>query len=346
MNAALTGGTGFLGGPLVRRLSERFDEVRVMVRRLKDDARIRAMGGVPVRGDLTVAGGCDGLVRPGDVVFHAAARVDLRGSWSTFRRTTVDGTRRLLEASLARGASRFVYISSAAVYPPEAAGTPVRADHTPATPPRFNYYGRAKLLAESLVRDECDRAGCPWTILRLGFCYGPGNRVGIEQFVRMRKRDRLFVIGGGENRIATCYSDDAARAVVLAGTSPLADGKIYDVASDEPVTQRRFLDAMAEATGLPKTRRRARFKVAYAAAFVADMLAKIPGCEPPYSRMAVMLMGTDQIIDAARTRDDLGWRPEVTFAEGMRRTAEWYEQMGGRRAATRAPVIAAGSTTR
>jgi nucleoside-diphosphate-sugar epimerase len=167
----------------------------------------------------------------------------------------------------------------------------------------------------------------------------------MEQFVRMRKRDRLFVIGNGENRIAACYSEDAVRAVVLAGTSSIAHGKVYDVASDEAVTQRRFLDAMADTTCLPRTRRRARFRVAYAVAFVADMLAKIPGCEPPYSRMAVMLMGTDQIIDATEIRDDLGWRPEVSFAEGMRRTAEWYQQTSMGSGVRRELVAAGGSTT-
>ncbi len=329
--AAVTGGTGFLGGPLVQRLVDRFDAVRVLVRRARDDARIRSMGAVPVRGDLTVPGGCDGLVRPGNVVFHAAARVELQGRWSAYRRTTVEGTHRLLASALSCRPARFVYVSSAAVYSPEVQGEAVRADRTPTRPPRFNYYGRAKLEAEALVRDECDKVGCPWTIVRLGFCYGPGNRAMLRSFAPMLERDRLFMIGQGQNRIATCYVDDAARAVMLAGTTPAGAGRIYDVASGEAVTQRQFLDAMADAVGLPRTRRNARIEIAYAAGLMADLLAKIPGCQPPIGRMMVLLMGADQVVDARHIRDELGWRPEVDFAEGMRRTAEWCARTRARR---------------
>jgi len=338
MNAALTGGTGFLGGPLIRLLVERFDVVRVLVRRPRDDARIRGMGAEPARGDLTAPGGCDGLVRAGDVVFHAAARVDLQGAWSAFRKTTVDGTRRLLDSALPERPARFVYVSSAAVYPLRAAGDPVCAERTPADPLGYNHYGRAKLQAENLVRTECERVGCPWTIVRLGFCYGPGNRALFKDVVPRLKRDRLFMIGLGHNRIATCYIDDAARAVLLAGTAPAAAGRIYDVASDETVTPRKFLDALADVVSLPRTRRRVRLSIAYAFGFLADLAARIPGCEPPFGRTMVVLMGTDQVVDAGRIRDELGWRPEVDFQEGMRRTADWYAQVQSARLARRGAV--------
>lgn len=324
MNAAVTGGTGFLGGPLVRQLVSRFDAVRVLVRCTRDGERVRAVGALPVRGDLKLRGGCDGLVQPGDVVFHAAARVDLKGGLSAFRATTVEGTRRLLQQALERRAARFIYVSSAAVYSPEAAGTPVCAKRTPTGPPRYAYYARTKLEAENLVRAECERAGCPWNIVRLGFCYGPGNRALVATLVPMLTRNRLFIIGQGHNRIATCYIEDAARAVVLAGTAADARGRIYDVASDERVTQQQFLDAMADALALTRTHRRVPVGLAYFAGFLADLLARIPGCTPPFGRAVVLLMAADQVVDAGWIRDELGWRPEVNFDEGVRRMAEWY----------------------
>lgn len=326
MNAAVTGGTGFLGRALLRLLRPQAGQVRALVRRAEDEPLVRASGALPVRGDLTVSGGCDGLVRPGDVVFHAAARVDLTGRWSEFERTTVGGTRRLLEAALPSRPARFVYVSSAAVYSPAYTSGSLSVERTPTKPAAHNFYGRAKLSAETLVRSECDRANCPWTILRLGFLYGPGNRALLRHFVPLLERRRLFVVGSGRNRIATLYVDDAARAVLLAGTHPVASGKIYDVASDERVTQQEYIQATADALDLPRPGRRVPRIAAYVAAGLAELAARLGGGEPPFTRAMVVLMSVDQVLDASRLRSELGWRPEVSFEDGMRRTQAWHRQ--------------------
>jgi nucleoside-diphosphate-sugar epimerase len=258
-------------------------------------------------------------------VIHSAARVEMVGRWEEFKESTVGGTQRLLAWALARGASRFVYVSSASVYAPEHAdGTPVCADRTPARPSSHNYYARAKLAAEELVRTECERAGCPWCIVRLGFLYGPGNRALVRNILLLLRRKRLFIIGTGKNRIATVYIDDSARAVILGGTHSRAAGRVYDVASDETVTQRQFLEATAAALGQPPPSRRISRRWAYVAAFLSDQIARFPRLHPPFSRAMVQLMSADQVVDARPIRDELGWVPEVQFTEGMRRTREWY----------------------
>lgn len=327
MNAAVTGGTGFLGAALVRLLVKQPGRVKTLVRRPRDEDRLRSLGALPVRGDLTVPSTLAGLVEPGDTVFHCAARVEMTGRWSAFQKTTIQGTENLLAAAIPQRPARFVYASSAVVYSPAALGNALCADRSPTGPASYNYYGRAKLAAETLVRNECERAGCPWTIVRIGFLYGPGNRALLKHFVPILRRDRLFVIGDGLNRIAVLYVDDAARAVLLSCVHPIAAGRIYDVASDDHVTQRQFLDALADAVDLPRTRRKAHYKVAFAITSLADLAAKLPGCEPPFSRAMVALMSADQVLDSTRIRIELGWRPEVSFTEGMDRTREWYRNL-------------------
>ena len=326
MNAAVTGGTGFFGRPLLRLLVPYADEVRALVRRSGDEPAIRDLGAQPVRGDITQPGGCDGLVRQRDVVFHCAARVDMTGQWSDFVSTTVEGTRRLLAVALPHRPERFVYVSSGSVYSPAAARGGAAADRTPADPPRYSFYARAKLAAEDLVRSECTSAGCPWTIVRLGFLYGPGNRALLEHLVPLLKRRRLCVIGDGRNRIATLYVDDAARAVLLAGTHPAGVGKIYDAASDEPVTQQEYLDASADALGLPRPDRHVPRSVAYVAAGLAELAARLRGRQPRFTRAMVVLMSVDQLLDATRLCQEVDWRPEVNFQEGMRRMRYWHRQ--------------------
>lgn len=325
MQAAVTGGTGFLGRAVVRLLVPQAESVRVLVRRPEDDARIRSLGAEAIRGDVTRPDGLQDLVRNADVIFHCAARVEVTGKWEDFRQTTIEGTRLLLAAALARQPRRFVYVSSAAVYLRRAtADGPVSAERTRAIPARYNFYARAKLEAERLVRTECERAGCSWAILRPVFIYGPGNRVLVHNFSRLLERRHVFIIGRGDNRIATAYIDDVAQAVVLAGLHPKANGRIYDVASDEEVTQTAFLNATADALGMPHPDRHIPTGLAFAAAWVADVVAGLPRCEPPFTRALIDLMSIDQAIDAGRIREDLGWQHKTPFAEGMRRMREWY----------------------
>lgn len=327
MIIALTGGTGFLGQALIRFLVPVAEQVRVLVRRPADEDRLRSWGAVPVRGDLVVPGGCDGLVGNGQVLIHSAARVDLTGTWAEFRETTVEGTRRLLASALLRQPGRVVYVSSAVVYSSSGQGTPMCAERTPVEPASFNYYGRAKLEAENLVREQCDRAGCPWTILRLGFLYGPENRAMESHFLPLIKRRWLFIVGGGENRIATLYVEDAARAVVLAATRALAGNRVYDVASDEPVTQCQFLDGTCDAMGLPRPRQQVgSLRLARFVSGAADWFSRLTGKKFSFSRAMVELMSADQVIDAGRIRAELGWRPEVAFEEGIRLTRQWWQR--------------------
>jgi len=319
MNAAVTGGSGFFGGALVRTLLGRGDRVRVLVRQPVAAAELRAWGAEPVLGDLTDPEGCNGLVAEGDVVFHAAARVAMSGRWEKFQRTTIDGTRHLLAAALPRRPQRFVYISSGGVYAPTGSQSSICAERAAARPSSYNFYGRAKLAAEKLVRTECTRTGCPWTILRLGFLFGAGNQALLNHFVPLAKRNKLFVIGSGQNRIATLYIDDAVQATVRAGEAPEAANKIYDVASDEHVTQREFIDATTDALGLPRCRRHIGRRLALLGAWLAERVSGWAGYEGQISRAIVDLMSADQVVDSGRIRTELGWRPEMSFAEGMRR---------------------------
>lgn len=328
MNAAVTGVSGFFGGALARVLRARGDRVRALFRRPDQAVEFARIGVEPVLGDLTDPGACEGLVKPGDVVVHAAARVDMCGRWEKFRRTTIEGTRNLLTTALSAGPRRFVYISSGGVYAMDGKSDVFRAERVRARPSSYNFYGRAKLEAEKLVRRECARAGCEWTILRMGFLYGTGNRALFKHVVPLARDNRLFIIGSGSNRIATLYIDDAVKATILAGEAPAAARKIYDVASDEAVTQRQFYEETAAALDLPKPTRHVNRNVAFVLAWLVDWLAQSVGHDFHVSRAAVDLMSADQAVDSTPIRTDLGWRPEISFAEGMRRVRAWSRGLG------------------
>ena len=343
MTVALTGGTGFFGTALVRHAVQAGARLRALVRRAADDERLQALGAQVVRGDLSHAGGSAGLVEAGDTVIHAAARVELTGPWQAFERGTVAITRHLLANALSRGPARFVYVSSAAVYSSADSPNGVCAERTPARPDSANLYGQAKLAAENCVREQCEAAGCPWTIVRLGFLYGPNNRALFDRLALFAARRRLFLLGDGQNRIATLYNDDAADAVWRAATHPAAVGRIYDAAAAEPVTQAQFLNAHLALMGHGELRRRLPPGFAYAATGVVEYVSRLLRLQPAISRAMVRLMSTDQVVDATRLQTELAWQPQVSFSEGMRRTGAWLNEVTGERATS--ATGATGSVT-
>ena len=112
MRALVTGGTGFVGSHLIERLVADGMNVRALIRRDSDRAGMLALGADAVRGNLDDAESLTRACRDVDIVYHAAARVEIVGSEADFMRTTVEGTRRLCEAAAAANVKRFVYVSS------------------------------------------------------------------------------------------------------------------------------------------------------------------------------------------------------------------------------------------
>lgn len=314
---ALTGSTGFLGQALVREALAAGWSLRVLVRDGSRAASLKQRGAAVIVGDLGDARACAALVRPGDVLVHAAARVGVSGPGRGFRKAIVDGTRALLQAALPQRPARVVYVSSAAVYLGWRGAIPVAADRVRASPPAHAHYARAKLAAEEIVRQACGRAGVTWVIVRLGFLYGPGNRSLETVLGELHRRGRLRLVGSGENRIAALHVEDAARAVLLTATHPAAWGT-YDAVGDERVSQRRFIEAHLGALGIDGHVRRVPRPAAVLGAWLGELLGTLIGVEPLVSRWLVELLAADQQIDAGRIRRELGWQPLRCLAGAVR----------------------------
>ncbi len=318
MTFAVTGGSGFFGRALLRRLAERGETARALARSADSAQRVEALGAEVHRGDLTDPTSLRGFVRPGDVLIHAAAHVDLVGRWTMYQLGTVDATRNLLEAALPSRPARVVYVSSAGVYgrlDPRG----LCAERNTPQPRRAEFYGRAKLAAEAIVQQHCTQAEVPWCIVRLGFLYGPHNETFERRLRIFRSAGSLSIVGRGDNRIATLYVDDAADAVILAATHPAANGRIYDAASDERVTQAEFMRAHCAALGLGAITRHLPVWLGLVGGLAAELISSLTGQVPDVNRAAVRLMAADQAVDAGRLRRELGWSPRYSFREGIER---------------------------
>jgi len=342
MRALITGGTGFVGSHLIERLVADGMTVRALIRRDSDRAAMQALGAEPVRGDLDDAASLAAACRDVDVIYHAAARVEIVGSESDFMRTTVDGTRRLTEAAAAAKVKRFVYVSSCGVYHPKllASGITINEATPTPEPPRWFMYGRTKLMAEAVARTSMP-ASVEWTIVRLGYLYGPRNRTMHTYLAPVFREGIARIIGNGENAMAMVYVVDAVKAIALAGTRPAARNEILIAGGEEVVTQQTYFDALADGFGLPRVKR-----VPYGLAFFAGWLGEYIAFgtrRMVMRRAAVALTGLSQRIDCRKTREILDWKPTTRFADGMRRAFEWYHEAYGHTAghptsATPSPV--------
>jgi len=333
MKVLVTGGTGFVGSHLIEKLRAGGDTVRALVRPGGNRALVQSLGAEIATGDLddleSLRAACDGC----EIVYHSAARVEITGTDAEFHRTTVAGTARLLAAAAEGKVRRFVHLSSCGIYPPSLlAQGAVITESTPTTePPAWFPYGRAKYQAERMVREKA--AGMEWVIVRLGYLYGPRNRT-MRSHLEPIMRDRIMmIIGDGSNEMAMIYVEDAVRAVVLAGRCPEARSRVLLVAGDEHITQRDYFDALADGFGIPRITKRVPYRVAFFFGWLGEKLIHSGPRQAVLCRAAIALTGLPQRVRCDATKNLLGWRPEVSFAEGMRRTFEWYHATFGPAAA-------------
>ncbi len=292
MNVLVTGGAGFIGQHLCRTLLARGDQVRVLDN--FDDAYDPAMKGVPPQSELVRGDVCDPAVvraclQDIDAVCHLAARAGVRESIENpepYGRVNVGGSLTLLRAMADRGVRRMVFASSSSVY--GNAGGPFResdAADRPASP-----YAASKRSAELF----CAASGLDITAARLFTVYGPGQRPGmaIARFVRLaRQREPIPVFGDGTSQRDYTYVSDIVAGLLLG--LDCADGfRIVNLGGGNPVPLTELLSAVAEATG-------EQLRLSW--------LPVQPG-DVPLTH-----------ADIRVAQDWLGWRPSVTFREGVSR---------------------------
>jgi nucleoside-diphosphate-sugar epimerase len=327
----VTGATGLLGSHLVEMLCKRGQRVRALVRPGADTRFLVQHGVDIVWGDLTrpetLLPACRGV----SVVYHAAGKVGDWGTWPEFYTHTVAGTYNLLQASLACGVERVIHISSTSAYGhPRTNGRPITEDWPLGrTCWVWDYYTRAKILAEKVVWRTYRQQRLPITVIRPSWLYGPYDRTSIGRLARSLRWGLVFLIGNGSNHINSVYAGNVAEACLLAAESPRAIGEAYNITNDgRLITQREYLGTFAQELGYPPPWRRVPYGVAFAAGYALEAAFRFWRLQqPPFAtRYGIWLLGRELVYSTRKAEQQLGWRPSISFEEGVRRTVEWYRQ--------------------
>jgi nucleoside-diphosphate-sugar epimerase len=306
----VTGGSGYFGCLLVRRLVDLGHPTRVLD---LNDTEDRPAAVEFVRGDIRDPAAVAAATRGATVVHHNVALVPLAKDRKAFWAVNRDGTRNLLGACLEAGVRKVVHTSSSAVFGvPER--NPVTEDMRPT--PREDY-GRAKLAAEELCAEFAGR-GLDVSIVRPRTILGHG-RLGIMQilFEWVRQGRNIPVLGGGENVYQFVHAEDLADAGIKAAARP--GFRVYHVGAERYGTMRETLEGLVEHAN---TGSRVR-SVPMGPAVLGMRLASVLGLSPlgPYH---ALMYGRSMYFDTSRAEQELDWRPRYSNVEMIRQSYDWY----------------------
>lgn len=325
MKALVTGGGGFLGKAIVKLLRARGDEVRSFSR--NPHPALAELGVEHCRGELddaaAVARACEGC----DIVFHVAAKAGVWGPYEEFYRANVLGTRHVIAACRRNGIKRLVHTSSPSVV---FDGSDMEGvDESVPYPEHFEaFYPQTKAEAERLVLQAND-GGLATVALRPHLIWGPEDNHLVPRILDRGARGALRKIGSRECLADTIYIDNAALAHLQAADhldiGSVVAGKAYFLSQGEPLPIWEVVNRILDAGGLPPVTRTISPALAYTVGAVLEKvytLFNLKG-EPRMTRFVAKELSTSHWFDLRAAQRDFGYRPEVSFDEGIERLRAW-----------------------
>jgi nucleoside-diphosphate-sugar epimerase len=310
---AISGGAGFLGLHLARRLVAGGHEVRTLDLAPLDDAALE--GRVEeLRGDVRRTADARRLVAGADVLVHAAAALPIQVSRAAIRSVNVEGAAVTFAAAAEAGVGRVVLISSTAVY-----GVPERHPiHEDDPLVGVGHYGESKIEAERLC-EAFARRGLETVIVRPKTFVGP-ERLGVFEilFDWIREGRRIPILGDGSNRYQLLAVEDLVDAAVRCLDAPVA-GEALNVGAGTFGTVREDLEGLIEHAGSGSRLRPVPARPAEVVLRGLELAHLSPLAEWHYRTAH-----KDSFVSIDKARGLLGWEPRLSNVETLCATYDWY----------------------
>jgi dihydroflavonol-4-reductase len=327
MKTLVTGGSGFVGSAVVRRLLEAGHEIRALVR---PRSRTENLAGLPVElatGDLLDPASLAAATAGCDAVFHVAADYRL---WvpkpSEIYESNVTGTRNVMRAAAAAKVRRIVYTSSVATLGLTADGTPADEETPAALSDMIGHYKRSKFLAEAAVRELVETERLPAVIVNPSAPVGPRD-------IRPTPTGRMIVDAASgrmpafvDTGLNIVHVDDVAEGHLLAFEKGRI-GRRY-ILGGTNMTLREILEEIARLTGRKPPRIRLPHAVVLPVAFAAECIARVvPGFEPVATVESVRMSMKRMYYSSERARRELGYAPRPA-RDALADALAWFKENG------------------
>jgi nucleoside-diphosphate-sugar epimerase len=320
MVSLVTGAAGFIGSHVVDELLSRGSPVRAFVRPGRTRFSWPGSQCEIVEGDLRDPAQVRAALEQVDVVFHCAAAAG--NSPRQNLEHDLSCVRNLLDAAPVCGVRRIVLVTGLSVL-----GL-VNMDGATEDWPRRRSYDpelQTKVLVEETASAEKD---IEVVLIRTGFVYGPRDRRNWPRLAEAVRGGSFLYIGSRRNVLPLVYVTDMADAIVRAGRTPAAAGRVYHITDGTRTTLGDFMIELAELLGVKApTWTLPYFLPGIGCWFCrwARRLLYVPIPEP-ISRSTLLFLGTSRHISIDRAREELGFAPQVGYKEGLARAIRWLNE--------------------
>lgn len=320
MATLVTGGTGYVGGALVRALRRRGERVRVLARKTSRTDELVRLGVEIAIGDILDRASVEQALDGCDTLYHVAAIYEY---WTPDRAlqkcTTVEGTRNVLAAAQARGVRRVIYTSTSYTI-----GEPRGQMGTEETPHRgyfFGVYDEAKYHAEQVAR-EFARQGLPVVILNPSGIFGPGPLKSVGDLMLRAVTGRQPVLFHGP--VSLVYIDDVVQGHLLAAEKG-RPGQRY-ILSAYNVDSAEFCRETCRLAGVKPPPVGPLF-IGRAVANLQELASRFTKRPPDLPREVVALHAHGMRVDGSKAGRELGLR-YTPLEEAIARTLAYYWEQG------------------
>lgn len=316
MKIAITGGAGFIGSVLARRLKGEGHEL-VLIDVKKSDLFPEDSQIVDIRDAAALSQACMGC----DAIYHLAAehRDDVT-PLSLYTDVNVTGGQNVIEAAKANTIDKIIFTSSVAVYPLVPAD-PEKGSSESHPPAPFNPYGQSKWDSEKTFERWADEDPArSLTMIRLVATFGPGNRGNIFTLMKQVASGKFIMIGDGQNRKSIAYVGNVA-AFLHHALGFKAGTHLYNYADKPDLNMCDFVASIRSALGYDGLGPQMPYALGLLGGSVFDVAAKLTGKKFPISSIRIKKFCADTIVNADKL-SETGFTAPYSLHDGLEEMIE------------------------